>query len=202
MRGKAGPVCLALGVVLVAAALALFLLNQWQASRAEAFAQEVLPQLEEEIQEDTETGEETQPVPLAQDLSTPIVTVEGRDYLGYLSLPTLGLELPVLAQWNYPNLALSPCCYTGSVQTGDLVIAGHNYRRQFGKLTALEVGDPVYFTGMNGTRWCYQVAERTVLAATAVEEMTSGAYDLTLFTCTYGGQSRLTIRCVLEGVGA
>lgn len=75
---------------------------------AEAFAQEVLPQLEEEIQEDTETGEETQPVPLAQDLSTPIVTVEGRDYLGYLSLPTLGLELPVLAQWNYPNLALAP----------------------------------------------------------------------------------------------
>lgn len=51
------------------------------------------------------------------------------------------------------------------------------------------MGDPVYFTGMNGTRWRYQVAERTVLAATAVEEMTSGAYDLTLFTCTYGGQS-------------
>ena len=27
--------------------------------------------------------------------------------------------------------------------------------------------------------------------------MTSGDWDLTLFTCTYGGQERYTVRCTL-----
>ena len=37
-----------------------------------------------------------------------------------------------------------------------------------------------------------------VVSFTAVEEMTAGEYDLTLFTCTYGGQSRVTVRCDRE----
>ena len=35
-----------------------------------------------------------------------------------------------------------------------------------------------------------------ILQPTAVEEMTSGDYDLTLFTCTYGGATRFTVRCL------
>ena len=31
----------------------------------------------------------------------------------------------------------------------------------------------------------------------SVEEMTAGAYDLTMFTCTYDSGSRLTVRCNL-----
>ena len=34
------------------------------------------------------------------------------------------------------------------------------------------------------------------LAPTAVDEMTGGDWDLTLFTCTYSGQARVTVRCV------
>ena len=37
------------------------------------------------------------------------------------------------------------------------------------------------------------MAGKDILEATAIEEMTSGAYDLTLFTCTYGGTSRVTV---------
>ena len=33
------------------------------------------------------------------------------------------------------------------------------------------------------------------LAATAVEEMTDSGFDLTLFTCNYSGQARVTVRC-------
>ena len=33
-----------------------------------------------------------------------------------------------------------------------------------------------------------------ILQPTAVEEMTAGEFDLTLFTCTYGGKSRVTVR--------
>ena len=41
----------------------------------------------------------------------------------------------------------------------------------------------------------YQVEAIDVLEATAVEEMVAGDYPLTLFTCTYGGKNRLTVRC-------
>ena len=42
----------------------------------------------------------------------------------------------------------------------------------------------------------YTVAELETLGKYDVEEMTSGDWDLTLFTCTYGGQSRVTVRCL------
>ena len=34
------------------------------------------------------------------------------------------------------------------------------------------------------------------LPETAVEEMRAGEWDLTLFTCTYDGRARVTVRCI------
>lgn len=100
-----------------------------------------------------------------------------------------------MADWSYPQLKLSPCRYYGSVRGGDLVICAHNYQKHFGRLTELAVGDSVLFTDMDGVVTAYTVAETEVLQPTAVEEMTSGDYPLTLFSCTYGGKTRVTVRC-------
>ena len=51
---------------------------------------------------------------------------------------------------------------------------------------------------MDGVTIFYQVASVEVLPANAVEEMTAGEYDLSLFTCTYDGQQRFTVRCALR----
>ena len=48
---------------------------------------------------------------------------------------------------------------------------------------------------MNGAVTSYEVVEVDILNPTAIEEMTDSGFDLTLFTCTYGGQSRVTVRC-------
>ena len=48
---------------------------------------------------------------------------------------------------------------------------------------------------MDGVTITYKVVAKDILDPTAVEEMTEGTYDLTLFTCTYGGQSRVTVFC-------
>ena len=61
--------------------------------------------------------------------------------------------------------------------------------------SSLRSGDSVIFTDMDGVITSYQVVALDVLHPTAVEEMTAGFYDLTLFTCTYGGKSRVTIYC-------
>lgn len=128
--------------------------------------------------------------------SMPQTAIGGYGYIGYLSIPALNRELPVMAEWSYPRLRISPCRFSGSVETDDLVILAHNYSRHFGKISSLKSGDLVVFTNVNGLASIYEVAEIDTLNPTAVEEMTSGEYPLTLFTCTYGGQSRVTVRCI------
>lgn len=51
---------------------------------------------------------------------------------------------------------------------------------------------------MDGNIFAYKVIEVETLQPTAIEEMTIGGWDLTLFTCTVGGASRVTVRCVLQ----
>lgn len=53
-------------------------------------------------------------------------------------------------------------------------------------------------TDVEGNRFFYQVDSVEILKKTEVEQMEAGDWDLTLFTCTYGGQTRFTLRCVLE----
>lgn len=47
----------------------------------------------------------------------------------------------------------------------------------------------------DGNVFAYDVAEIQVLQSTAIGDMVSGEWDLSLFTCTLGGQTRLTVRC-------
>ena len=123
------------------------------------------------------------------------IVIDGYAYIGYLSVPSLGLELPVMSAWDETRLKIAPCRYAGSTKSDDLVIAGHNYRRHFSPLKQLVPGDAVYFFDMDGVCSAYEVVVLETLPPAAVEDMTAGAYDLTLFTCTYGGQNRFTVRC-------
>ena len=179
---------MASGAVLILAALSLLLLNRREARQAEAAVEAVLPQVIAQMPE-----EAFLPVPHSGEMAT--VEVEGEDYIGCLSIPALGLELPVMADWSYPRLKTAPCRYAGSTKTDDFVIMAHNYDRHFGRLSQLSEGDEVLFTDMEGVVTRYAVAALDILDPTAIGEMTAGDYDLTLFTCTYGGKSRVTLRC-------
>lgn len=132
---------------------------------------------------------------LNPDMDMPVATIDDVDYIGVLRIPALELELPIISQWSYPLLKIAPCRYEGSVYTGDLIIAGHSYPAHFGGLEQLISGDLVTFTDVDGNTFNYQVVEMDILGSTAVEDLESGDWDLTLFTCTVSGQSRVTIRC-------
>lgn len=190
MRNKIGSACMILGAMLVLAALSLFLYNQSENRNAGAAIEEILPQMAEYLETDAgQDGFDPYSAVMTE------VEIDGYGYIGYLSIPSLELELPVMSEWDYDRLKIAPCRYTGSVKTDDLVIAAHNYARHFGALSKLSEGDEIFFTDMDGVLHAYEVAEMEVLAPTSVEEMTAGVYDLTLFTCTYGGKSRVTVRC-------
>lgn len=121
--------------------------------------------------------------------------VDGNEYIGILSIPSLDLTLPIMKDWNYTLLKQSPCRYEGYVKDNSLIIAGHNYQKHFGQLYKLKNGDSITFTDITGKIYRYKVFKVETLAGTAIEEMKSGAWDLTLFTCTPGGVNRVTVRC-------
>lgn len=186
-----------LGTVLVSAALYLLLWNLWENKAAGSAVKKTLPQIKEQIEIQSTFGLSTDKTsyPDPYDPTMREVEIDGYGYVGYLSIPTIALELPVMAQWDYTRLKIAPCRYTGSAKTDNLVICAHNYAKHFGPIGDLKPGDAVYFTDMDGQVYQYEVLSIDILPPTAIEDMTAGDYDLSLFTCTYGGKSRVTVRC-------
>ena len=201
MKKIFGILCMVIGAVLMTLALSLFISNQKEDRRAAESAQKTLVTLVEQIEEqheETVSGNLQLPQgnnghSLQIQMST--MEVEGNTYVGFLSLPALGMELPIMADWNYELLQLAPCLYSGTTFTNDMVLMAHNFQSHFGRINELQLGDEIIFTDVTGGRLRYEVVAKDVLASTDVEEMIEGAYDLTLFTCTYGGAERVTIRC-------
>lgn len=183
-----------LGILLVLAALSLACYNMWDEARADKLRMDLLNQIQ---QKTVDTGEFKDIYKQYPEQEMPTIQVEDYHYLGVLEIPALGLELPVIEDWSYKKLKTAPCRYSGSVYQNDLIISAHNYDCHFGNLKSLTIGDAVAFTDMDGNFFSYEVVELEILQGTEVEAMKSGDWDLTLFTCTYSGQDRVTIRCKL-----
>ena len=184
------------GLLLIAAALFLTGYNLFDQMRAQRSAAQAAAQLAERLPQTTQTD-----VPdylLTPEMEMPVETIDGVDYVGVLRIPALALELPVISQWSYPLLKIAPCRYSGSAYQNNLVLCAHNYASHFGNLKNLHIGAAVTFTDMDGNLFTYQVAELETLPPQATEERENGDWDLTLFTCTVGGQSRVTVRCTAE----
>jgi sortase A len=191
MKAERGKLLMLIGALLILSAVLLVSYNIWTDRAAGVDAERVLWQVQAQL-----PGEALPEDPLrAQRLIS--LAADGDSYIGVLELPALELALPVMRTWSYPNLKTAPCRYTGSAAEGSLIIAAHNYDSHFGLLKTLEAGDAVLFTDVDGRLYAYEVSQLETLGGGDVEEMRAGDWDLTLFTCTLGGQRRVTIRCTL-----
>lgn len=191
MSKKSG-ILVALGLLLLAAAAGLAGYNIRAGSNAAKASDEVLAEIASRL------PKQESAVPdyiLDPNMEMPTFRIDGTDYIGVVLIPSLDAELPVADEWSYAQLRVSPCRYAGSAYTDSLIVCGHNYGSHFGNLKYLELGDSVIFTDADGNVFNYEVAQVETLQPTAVEEMKSEEWDLTLFTCTVGGQSRVTVRC-------
>lgn len=189
------------GLLCVISALSLTAYNLITEQSAGATARETMVTI-------SETVVQHQPVePLAQPLvqplyqvdphvSMPELDVNGVKYIGYLSIPSLDLELPIITKTTGVLLQVAPCRLSGSAYLDDLVIGAHNYSTHFGNLKKLSYGDSVEFTDMDGNTFTYEVGEVEILQPDQLDYLCSGEYPLSLYTCTIGGRTRLTVRCV------
>ena len=101
-------------------------------------------------------------------------TIDGIKYIGVLEVPELSLQLPVMSHWSLAGLKIAPGRYKGSVYKRNIIFAGHNYRSHFSRLKTLDIGSKIWFIDV----------------------------DMTLITCTYGGQNRMALRCTLTNAVA
>ena len=119
--------------------------------------------------------------------------VNGHEYIGTLSIPSLGLKVPVQRNWSYENLSVSPCRYSGSAYAGNLAIIAHTYH--FGKLSSLALDATVTFTDMENNVFRYVVREKNTISPNDANEIAYSGYDLTLVTCTLSGTKRVAVYC-------
>ena len=204
-KNQIGKIFTITGLLLFAAALALSVYNLWDGYRAEQSREKLLEEYRDKNQNISDEGEQAEEsdgqIPdyqLNPEMEMPEITLEDLDgaaCIGVLEIPEIDLKLPVLSEWSYPLLKKAPCRYSGSAYLDNLVIAAHNYRTHFGKLKELETGDEVIFTDAAGNRFEYKVAAVEALTPQSVEDMTSGEWALSLFTCTLDGKNRVTVRC-------
>lgn len=194
------------GLLLMAAALLLACWNIWADHRAASSAAAILLDLPSElfvVEDRADAPAAVEPtqefeIPdylLDPTMEMPVTVIDGREFVGVIQIPFLKLELPVLSQWSDADSKIAPCRYRGTAYQNDLIIAGHNYKSCFKNLKNVPVGEQVLLTDMDGNVFAYTVSALEVIGGSDVEGMESGEWDLTLFTCTYGGQSRVALRC-------
>lgn len=185
---------IAIGTVMILSGLGLTGFNLYQDKYAKNMSEKIKEEIKETIQNTESEWKDTyQEVTITE---MPIVEIDGHYYVGTLDIPKLELSLPIMSESSVSNLLISPCRYYGSVYTNDMVIAAHNYYSHFARLNQLKEHDVIIFTDMDGNVFEYEVVGLEVLQPTQVEEMTKSEFDLTLYTCTYGGETRLTVRCI------
>lgn len=205
---KKGIFMMSIGLLLLATALVLTGYNIWESKKAEetsnAALGEIITHIEQiNAQKETEQKDNAQELEVPDyemfpDKEMPVVLVDGEYYVGVIEIPEIELTLPILAgEWSYEKLQKAPCCFTGSIYKNDMVIAGHNYRSHFSQIKNLDVGSEIRFIDTEGNVFDYSIGWVEILQPTDVEILTdSKDWDLTLFTCTYGGGERYTVRCI------
>ena len=191
-----GRIWIILGWMFILAALGLIAYNIYESYQAGKASKDVYNKMVEEI-EDKDPEDEIQEGFLT-DREMPTIEIDGYRYIGYLQVPDLKLNLPVMEEWDYDRLTIAPCRYSGSVYLDNMVIAGHNYRKHFSPLRSMPNGTAVIFTDVEGNVYHYEIVAVEILKPNQVDYLTTKTenWDLTLFTCTLGGQTRHTIRCL------
>ena len=199
-----GGCLIVLGILLVGCSLALVFHNHEESQTAGADAKQDLPQVIEVIEQAKEAPKEevhVNPYDILEVEEAQAMTetkINGYPYIGYLTIPRISIELPVMTSPTDRRLQIAPCRHMGSTKTNDIVIAAHNYPTHFGKLKDLSQGDVIYFTDMDGIMGLYTVDTVSTISPWDIDLVENSGYDMVLYTCTYGGSRRVMVGCYLE----
>lgn len=193
MKNKSEIAFMAVGLALIIGALSLITYNKHEEKRAGADAEIILSELDEQLKD--KLPDSNPAYELDDEVQMPVAVIDGYEYIGKIYFPTLDLTLPVISNVGNKRLKKAPCRYSGSVYTDDMIIGGHNYITHFGRINRLRYGDEVVFTDIDKNEFRYAVIGTETINGSDADSLLSGDWDLSLFTCTMSGRSRITVRC-------
>ncbi len=205
MRRFISRLFIILGIILLLATAGLVGYNLYDSKRAQQASADIMDRID--AMNDTTNQEDTddsqRPIyELYPEMEMPYVEIDGYRYIATLEIPSISLKLPIMQEWDYTRLKISPCRYSGSAYTHDLVIAGHNYGSHFSQIKWIEPGTVVILTDMAGNTFHYTVSYTEILQPKDVDQMTQkqedDQWDMTMFTCTTGGGERCAVRCIMD----
>ena len=140
------------GILLLAAAAAVLVFWQWSirdsAQKAGGYAaliREQLPSPQSAVPE------------ARSDNTLPVLSIDGADFAGLLELPRHASTLPVCAQWG--SVSRYPCLFDGSIYDRSIQIGATSQKGQYDFYREISVGDAVFFTDMEGSRYAYEVTD-------------------------------------------
>lgn len=187
-----GKILVIIGVFLILISLTMTVYNKYEDLKAGKDANETLNIIKNEITSQKHVVD-TLPTDEVREMKT--ININGDDFIGTITIPSINLELPVLSKFSNSNLKKAPCRYYGNLFTNDLIICAHAYETFFANLNKLKQNDLIIFTDVDGNVYTYEVLEVEVLKETDVDKMVNNEFDLTLYTCTYDNTGRVTVRC-------
>ena len=117
--------------------------------------------------------------------------------IGILEIPGLNITLPVFNSSKDALLEISVGMYMGSVdgKPDRLVIAGHNYRSHFGRISTIKQGDIIRFTTKDGVTYSYEMIGSVSVHMNDNDAIEScSLWDITLLTCQRDNTYRTLVR--------
>lgn len=193
MKERIGKGVSYLGIILIVLAVSLCFYNVYDSIRANISSKSIMNDYMAHVSLDSQGF-----VPdyiLNPDMDMPEVELDGLSCIGVLEIPSLDIQLPVTSTFSYALMKQAPCCYYGSIYKNNMVIAAHDSWFHFGRIHTLKSGDSVTFTDASGNEFDYCVDAVDVVSPNSVDDVTSGKWPLTLFTCTLDALNRVVVRC-------
>lgn len=207
------------GAVLILAALSLVLYNKYDDYRCSKNANDALTYIEDVIPFKTtlerieNEGYKNSPQIEAGGTLSPEINdttnvekmeplktfdINGTDYIGVIHIPSMKVTLPVTKNWSNKLMKKAACRYDGSALYGNLIICAHNLPSFFKGIQQLNTRDNIIFIDADNKEYVYEVIQIEILGAYDVDAVKAGSdeWDITLFSCTYGGKERVTVRAV------
>lgn len=183
---KKGIILVIIGCLFIILSGLMVTYNDYENKRAGTESKKIYEQLKNK-----DTNDE---ITTLENKNEKVVNIDGNDYIGTINIPILNLELPIMSDWDYNKMKISPCRYYGSIITNDLVICAHSYDNLFGRIKDLNIGDLLILTDNNNEEYIYKVEVIEILSPNEVKEMIESDFDLTLYTCTMDALNRVTVR--------
>jgi sortase A len=222
IKNKLGNIFIIAGCICIIFALGIIIFNRLQNSNYKKNTEEVLSELEKQLPFEKILSGEADTTASVDDIYNNIEVIGGDEeynyvykdnryketyveaggvkYIGIINIPSLDITLPVTDDWNLDLMKSSTCRYSGSIATSDLIICGHNMAAFFSPIKEMEVDDVIIFIDASGNKFTYNVVSIDTVGGYDIEGMKAGSddWDITLFTCTYGGKNRVAVRALLK----